>query len=102
MDHSFVCRLDGITERLHASCSHRESVCWRRPVSRDSCRALTASLPVSLSSIFCLYASENGLVTSLSLPRPTGPKASDNYPDAGGWNELLPVFNRSTQRSPLV
>ena len=38
-------------------------------------RELTASLPVSLSSIFCLYASENGLVTSLSLPRPDRSKS---------------------------
>src|SRR6202035_963918 len=60
MDHTLVCRLGGITERLHASCNHRERVCWRRPVSRDNCRALTASLPVSLSSIFCLYAVRQG------------------------------------------
>jgi hypothetical protein len=30
-------------------------------------RALTASFPVSLSSIFCLYAGENGLVTTSPL-----------------------------------
>ncbi len=70
MDRALVVRLGGIPERLWASCSQRESVCCGMPVSRPSCRALTPSLPVSRSSILCLYASENGLVTSLSLPRP--------------------------------
>ncbi len=31
--HSLVCRLGVMTETLHACCSHRERVCWRRPVS---------------------------------------------------------------------
>ena len=39
-----------------ASCNHRESVCWRRPVSNASCRALTASFPVKRVTIFCLKA----------------------------------------------
>lgn len=44
------------------------------PVSRDSCIALTASLPVSRCTIFCLKATENGLVMShpRSFCRPAG------------------------------
>jgi hypothetical protein len=56
-----------MTGRLPASCNHRESVCWRRPVSNASWRALTASLPVNRATIFCLKARENGFVTE-SLP----------------------------------
>src|SRR5216684_2990744 len=59
-----------------------------------------ASFPVSRSSIFCLYARENGLVTSSLLPRPASPKAeaSDNYPDAGGRNKLSPMCPEWTLR----
>src|SRR5438105_8538864 len=50
--------------RLLASSNHGETVCWRRPVSNASWRALTASLPVKRATIFCLNARENGFVTA--------------------------------------
>ena len=56
--------------RLLASYNHRESVCWPRPVSNASCRALTASLPGKRATIFCLNARENGFVTESSPSRP--------------------------------
>ena len=67
IDQSRLGRFAGMTGRVLASCNHRESVCWRRPVSNASCRALTASLPVKRVTIFCLKARENGFVTE-SLP----------------------------------
>jgi hypothetical protein len=66
-DQSRFGRFAGMTGSLLASCNKRESVCWRRPVSTASCRALTASLPVKRVTIFCLNARENGFVTE-SLP----------------------------------
>lgn len=47
-------RFGGMTERLLASCNHRDNVCCLRPVSMASCRALMASLPLIRASIFCL------------------------------------------------
>jgi hypothetical protein len=67
IDQSRFGRFAGMTGSVLASCNHRESVCWRRPVSNASCRALTASLPVKRVTIFCLKARENGFVTE-SLP----------------------------------
>ena len=93
IDQSRLGRFAGMTGRLLASCSHRESVCWRRPVSKASCRALTASLPVKRATIFCLKARENGFVTKSlpSRPADSTAQASDNYPDAGGRTEVLPM-----------
>jgi hypothetical protein len=54
IDQSRLGRFAGMLGRLLASCSHRESVCWRRPVSSASWRALTASVPVKRPTIFCL------------------------------------------------
>lgn len=52
---SSVSRLrGGITGRLRASNRQRESVVWVTPVSRESARALTASVPVIRSTIFFL------------------------------------------------
>ena len=59
---------------LQASCSHRERVCWRMPVSMANCRALTACLPVSCSNIFRLYANEKGRVVYHRLFAPTSSK----------------------------
>jgi hypothetical protein len=59
-----------MTGRLLRSCSQRESVCCRRPVSNASCRALIASLPVRRASIFRLNAKENGFVTRWLPSRP--------------------------------
>jgi hypothetical protein len=70
IDQSRRGRFAGITGRLLASCAHRESVCWRRPVSDASCRALTASVPVKRATIFSLKARENGFVTELLPSRP--------------------------------
>lgn len=56
IDQSRLGRFAGMTGRLLASCTQRESVCWRSPVSNASCRALTASLPVKRATIFCLNA----------------------------------------------
>jgi hypothetical protein len=38
------------------------------PFCRDSCNVLTASFPVNRWIIFCLKASEYGLVMSFSSP----------------------------------
>ena len=70
IDQSRFGRFAGMTGRLLASCNHRESVCCRRPVSSDSCRALTPSLPVNRATIFCLKARENGFVTEPLSSRP--------------------------------
>lgn len=70
IDQSRLGRFAGMTGRVLASCNHRESVCWRRPVSNASCRALTASLPVRRVTIFCLKARENGFVTESWPSRP--------------------------------
>ena len=70
IDHSRFGRSAGMTGRLLASCNHRESVCWRRPVSTASCRALTASFPVKRTTIFCLNGNENDFVTESSPSRP--------------------------------
>ncbi len=78
IDQSRLGRFAGMTGRLLASCNHRESVCWRRPVSIASCRALTASVPVNRPIIFCLNARENGFVTNRRL--------------------LAPLFNRASER----
>jgi hypothetical protein len=93
IDQSRLGRFAGMTGRALASCNHRESVCWRRPVSNASWCALTASLPVKRVTIFCLKARENGFVTESLPSRPADStvQASDNYPDAGGRNKLPPI-----------
>lgn len=73
IDHVFdLCRRVPISGKLRASRSHRDKVSCEIPVSRARDLALTASFPVSCSTIFCLNARENGFVTLLSLPRPAG------------------------------
>src|SRR5262249_5486669 len=57
--------------RLRASCSQRDRFCCRTPVCRANCDALTALLPVSRWTIFCLKATENGLLMSSSSSRPS-------------------------------
>jgi hypothetical protein len=39
-----------------------EIVSWETPVSRATCRALTASTPTRRSTLFCLYGREKGRV----------------------------------------
>src|SRR5579859_5471042 len=70
--------------RLRASCNHRDRFCWRMPVCLDNSTALRAFLPVRRSIIFCLKATENGLVMSTSTF-----KGGDNYPDTGGQVSAL-------------
>jgi hypothetical protein len=57
------------------------------PVSRDSCTALTAFFPVRRSTIFCLKATEYGLVMLGRLAyfkKLIINLRGDNYPDTGG------------------
>ena len=70
-------RFGGMTGTLLASCNDRESVCWRRPISNASCRALTEFMPISRATIFCLNARENGFVTESALSRQRINRASE-------------------------
>ena len=82
---------------LRASANQRDNVGCPIPVSRPSFVALTAFFPVSRWTIFCLKATENGLVTlSCLVLAPHGFKFErrDNYPDTGG-NERRGRLNRS-------
>ena len=79
IDQSRLGRFTGMTGRLLASCIHRERVCCVRPVSNASCRALTPSLPVKRSTIFCLKARENGFVTEHCLLAPLITASTPGY-----------------------
>lgn len=61
-----------------------------------SSNALTASLPVSRSTIFRLNAREYvRVMLPLSLSNRLMIEPSDNYPDTGGRNELSPVHPKA-------
>jgi len=67
----------------------RDGFCCRTPVPLESWTALTAFFPVSRCTIFCLNATEYGLVILTS--RTQGFNGCDTYSDTEGRNTPLPI-----------
>jgi len=79
------------SDRLRASSSHRDGFCCRTPVSRASSEALTAFFPVSRCTIFCLNATEYGLVILHWFLAPCGSQMTRQLRWHRGPHHLLPM-----------